>query len=248
MKTARRSHGLWSKFSPFPKILTPANDVLFRDLRPFVAEERNLILDQLRQRTRLWHQRVESRLDLTRPDLTLDRYQQWLWRFFTFYRPLENQIFDEHRDWAKQLGLTGREKCAWLIADLMSLGAAQSDIDRARDCLMVPAVQSPAQLLGCLYVMEGSTLGGQFICRHVSSNLGLTPSRGLAFFNSYGSEVGEKWAAFRKTLVAASSPQDDETMMQAALRTFATLDGWFAEPDWMIPVRETSTILAPSPV
>ncbi len=55
--------------------------------------------------------------------------------------------------------------------------------------------------LGCLYVLEGATLGGQVISRHLAK-LGIGPENGGRFFNGYGARTGEMWKSFQTSATA----------------------------------------------
>ena len=46
----------------------------------------------------------------------------------------------------------------------------------------LPDLQGVQEALGCLYVVEGSTLGGQVIARHLRQTLGVDPRCGGSFF------------------------------------------------------------------
>lgn len=59
-----------------------------------------------------------------------------------------------------------------------------------------------AAALGALYVLEGASLGGRVIARHVADALALTPDTGLAFFCGYGDATGEMWRRFGAALEA----------------------------------------------
>jgi heme oxygenase len=75
--------------------------------------------------------------------------------------------------------------------------------------------------------MEGSTLGGQIIARHVAAHLGLRPDHGLAFFSSYGEAVGARWKETREALVCfAEETAAEDAMVEAARRTFTALAAW----------------------
>ena len=50
----------------------------------------------------------------------------------------------------------------------------------------IPTPNSDSLAFGCLYVMEGATLGGQVIGRHVRQTLGVTPETGGRFHAAYG--------------------------------------------------------------
>jgi heme oxygenase len=86
--------------------------------------------------------------------------------------------------------------------------------------------------LGRLYVLEGSTLGGTFIDRHLASLPQLSGVR-IRAFSPYGSETGAMWAAFRRVVrerVAAGG--DADAMIGSARETFRALAAWCH------PVRE----------
>ncbi|HWI55760.1 MAG TPA: biliverdin-producing heme oxygenase, partial [Bacillota bacterium] len=95
-------------------------------------------------------------------------------------------------------------------------------------CRALPPVTQCAEALGTLYVIEGATLGGQFIARHLAARFGLTPANGAAFFHSYGLQVGPRWQQFRAFLVSASAELEQEraTIIASAQRTFQALDDW----------------------
>ena len=96
-------------------------------------------------------------------------------------------------------------------------------------CSTLPRVATFADALGCLYVLEGSTLGGQFIRREVAARLGLTPDRGCAFFAGYGERTGAMWKAFGAAVTAHADarPEDRDVIVAAAVETFTRLDEWF---------------------
>lgn len=78
----------------------------------------------------------------------------------------------------------------WLLADLQALGRAPWQPGRR---LQLPPIDSSAQLVGLLYTLEGSGLGGQHICQHLRQT-GLTlPMR---FFDGFGVLAAQRWADF----------------------------------------------------
>jgi heme oxygenase len=111
--------------------------------------------------------------------------------------------------------------------DLVALGATGT----APTYEGVPELGSLAAGFGCLYVLEGSTLGGQVILRHVGSSLGLDASRGASFFASYGRRVGSMWRAFGEAASAhcATEAHCDEALA-AATHTFEAFHHWIKPP------------------
>jgi heme oxygenase len=78
-------------------------------------------------------------------------------------------------------------------------------------------------------VLEGATLGGQLIARHVIPLLGLAPDAGAAFFTSYGAEVGARWRSLGEFLRRQLGREADvQRAAGAACDTFGKLDCWLA--------------------
>jgi heme oxygenase len=80
-----------------------------------------------------------------------------------------------------------------------------------------------------MYVLEGSTLGGQYMRKRVYESFGLTPESGCAYFASYGERVGPMWKAFAAAVDAyATSEELRSTIERSAVATFESVDAWFA--------------------
>ena len=122
----------------------------------------------------------------------------------------------------------GREKSGWLAADLEHFGYSETDRDNLPRCPGLPATPSRDHVLGACYVLEGATLGGQFIARHLEVTLGLSGGDGYRFFRSYGGEVGARWSEFRGELLRHSSPEADARIIAGAKDAFDKLAAWFA--------------------
>ncbi len=93
----------------------------------------------------------------------------------------------------------------------------------------LPSISSRPEILGAAYVLEGSTLGGQIIARHLEETLGLRDGCGYRYFRSYGPDVGAQWKAFRAELLRASSATNDPVIVRAARETFEILHRWFCQ-------------------
>lgn len=192
---------------------------------PGVASlDRVSLRDRLRHETRAAHEQLERDLDLLSPGLTQERYRHLIERFYGFYAPWE-----QHVEGVMERALPGffapRRKVPLLLADLRALG---SDAATLPLCRTMPPAGTLAQVLGGLYVIEGSTLGGQILSRHLSLMLGPAPA---SFFRSYGESVGPMWRSFLATLAAHASPDTDNLVIEAASETFATLHDWLLKAE-----------------
>jgi heme oxygenase (biliverdin-IX-beta and delta-forming) len=196
----------------------------------------SLILSRLRIETRGEHEAVEQVLDLMSASLTHDGYRQRLEQFYGFYAPLEKALKDsiahQHHTSGEPNILRGTRsalsfrlnKTALLQHDLHHLGVVTQNIPLCRE---LPPLEAQAEVLGCIYVMEGATLGGQMITRHVLATLGITPETGGRFFHGYGDDTGKMWQGMRQLLVSGASDTRTENIIVAtAITSFACLRRW----------------------
>ena len=194
-----------------PRASGRAGDVL-RDLRPATAVE---------------HEQVETTLGLMDPHLDRDRLVDVLGLLHAFWRTAEAGLdawAAAHPADAAALDWDRRRRTGLYAADLAALGAAPGDGDAGPD---LPGVPDTDAALGRLYVMEGSTLGGTFIDRHLASLPGLAGGPRLRAFSPYGADTGAMWAAFRRvTRAHVDGPGDAGRVVAAARGTFAVLAGW----------------------
>ena len=187
-----------------------------------------MILQRLKDETRSAHQATEQQLDLLNRMLTKDEYSRLLGRFWGFYTPIETKISQVVGMDELPLNLSARQKKPFLWLDLTSLDWSESTIQALPLCTDLPALDSIPQALGCLYVLEGATLGGQMISRHLNERIGISPSQGGRFFASYGPNVGAMWKMFGETVTAFSnSPEIEDTIVRSAIETFAAFGRWF---------------------
>jgi heme oxygenase len=191
------------------------------------ADSRITVRQQLRSATHAAHVRLNHHpmlAGLTRPGFCLDVYQQILAAYYPFYAAVEPAILAVLSQ-TNDLGFSyiERRKLPWLIEDLLALGYETENIQCKRT-FAIPA--DAAEVIGTLYAIEGSTLGGQVISRHLAANLGLTAEQGARFFSGYGANTESHWAAFcayAETLV--DDPRQRERASVAALQVFNALEG-----------------------
>ncbi len=183
------------------------------------------ILAVLRERTRAEHQAIELTLGLMGETLSGQRYRRTLERFYGFWRPLEARLREIPGLDALGLDLAERAKTPLLAEDLVALGVAVPT--GARLCGDLPPIGGAAAALGCLYVIEGASLGGQVISKHLRSRLDITSETGGRFFHGYGERTGAMWRAFGASVSAlAVTAEAQAEMVDAAIATFRLLRLW----------------------
>ena len=192
-------------------------------------------LRRLREETRPEHEATEAQMPLTAPGLTLDTYRQVLRLLLPVLQGWESWAARSAPVHLRPL-LAARRRSHWIEQDLLTLGVPSAGRGRAEPepiswatviggaaaTAKVPENSegaSEAAFLGAFYVMEGSTLGGRFIARHVETALGLLPGQGDAYFRGHEEETGAMW---RETTaaIAAVPESESEIVIEAARRTF----------------------------
>ncbi len=185
-----------------------------------------MLLDKIKQQTAQNHAAMENSI-LMKPiinrELSLDSYKKILTKFYGFFQPLENSI-NRFSDIPNYLpDLETRRKSLAIKEDLHRLGY-KNEIDICTD---LPEITTLSQALGCLYVMEGSTLGGRMISKIIKESLLLDKDSGVSFFSGYGEETGKKWKLFCQALtVFSTAAKDDNTIINAANETFIKIKNW----------------------
>jgi len=183
------------------------------------------LLTRLRDRTHPYHEAVEREFGLFDRPWSTDRYRALLRRFLGYYDPLERQI-EKAANWSA-LGFDWprRRKALLLERDLWSSGDSPEVVAGLPRCHDLPGVGGLPQALGCLYVLEGATLGGQVVMRYLTGVPHLKEVTWFSFFSSYGAEVGPMWREFGE-LLTIQARGDGEAIVQAACETFTTLAHW----------------------
>jgi len=188
----------------------------------------NSALVALKAATQHEHDALDAALDLMNPELEAAAYRRHIESFFGFYAPFESELAP--LNWAEHgIDLHARCKAASLRADLISLGADDPDI--LPRCHTLPLLPGITTAFGSLYVLEGASLGGQIISRHVEKRFGYTASHGASFFNGYGARTGEMWMTFRRAVDACGTEAEPrEEMIAGALATFVAFREWCTRP------------------
>jgi heme oxygenase len=182
------------------------------------------VLQLLRSGTATEHEGLERTLDLMDPDLQRRRLVGVLERLHGFWAAAEAGL-DE---WADQLPADAAA-ADWPRRRRAALLAA---VQRARDAAGTadppprPSLRGTDAALGRMYVLEGSTLGGTFIDRHLAGLPQLADVR-LRAFSPYGTDTGAMWHAFRRvTRERVDDGGDAAAVVASARETFAVLADW----------------------
>ncbi|TWH71970.1 heme oxygenase [Modestobacter roseus] len=184
------------------------------------------VLRRLRTETATEHRAVEDALDLLDPELTRARLVTALTRMHGFWCAAEAGLdawaAAEPAD-ATRVGWSRRRRSHLFAADLAELDAPATPVDQPH----LPPVAGTDTALGRLYVLEGSSLGGVFIDRHLATLPHVAAPGALRAFSPYGAETGAMWHAFRSaTRERVAGGGDAERVVASARETFGALAVW----------------------
>jgi heme oxygenase len=192
--------------------------------------EKPRILTELKNQTRPQHDSVEGNpfgKAMMSGTMSREQYKEFLQKFYGFHLVLEQAM--SGFDWSS-LGIDfdERRKISLLEQDLRVLGMTGGDIALLPKVEELPPMNTLEEAVGVMYVMEGSTLGGQIQARQVQKMFGFTAEEGAAYFSSYGANVGAMWKMCCEAIVrAANDDAAKEAMIIASAKaTFAALERW----------------------
>lgn len=188
--------------------------------------------NRLRQETRDHHNHIEGAHLLKAiidGDISRSDYQLLIEKFYGYIRPCEQQI--QHQPWHALL--TGREKSPLLAADLLALGHQQTTLSHIHACQCLPALTEREHALGYLYVIEGSTLGGQIISKRLHETLQLKPETGSRYFTGYGKATKARWDDYCDLLNQVTDREQQNKIINAVNLTYTTLYDWMVDVSYM---------------
>ncbi|GAA4048264.1 biliverdin-producing heme oxygenase [Hymenobacter glaciei] len=182
------------------------------------------ILPRLRLETRPFHDGVESNAfnqALTNGTVTAAQTAHFLARMYGFVQPYEAALHRHAAALGPEWQLEQRYRAPLILEDLARLGyPGQPPL-----CPTLPPLDTRAQLLGAMYVLEGSSLGGQVIARHLAA----AGIEGRSFFAGRAERTGPLWKQFGQLLEAAAAAEDADAVVASAILTFQTLAAWLIQ-------------------
>ena len=189
------------------------------------VSETPAILLRLRAETHPYHEAVEQNAfnqALAAGSVTATHTAWFLAKLYGFVQPIEAVLRAHAAEFEPAWQLNERYRAAWLLEDLARLSYAGTP----PPCPALPPLHSWPQRLGALYVLEGSTLGGQIIARQLTK-AGLEAG---AYFTGRAERTGPLWKSFCQQLGAAGTIANQSAIAGSAIHTFQTLSAWFNQP------------------
>ncbi|HTV24252.1 MAG TPA: biliverdin-producing heme oxygenase [Polyangiaceae bacterium] len=196
------------------------------------------LLVRLREETSREHAALEASVPLLSETVSRADYVRFLTLIGAFHATVEQRVTLVDGLASVVADLPERRKAALIARDLAALGvdaaafsAGPASLGRCphepESRAVVPSIASIDRALGILYVLEGSTLGGQHLHRHLSVSLPEVTASASHFLTCYGPKTGQMWRTFRQHVERAAPELDAEVVIDAAREAFAVLLDWF---------------------
>jgi heme oxygenase len=176
------------------------------------------LFERLKTETRVKHDDLENSLDFMREDMTLEDYLEMLQRFYGYYFVFEGTLK------TLDLPFPYHEKVPALVDDMNALGMTDEEIRSLPLFTNQPSLETTNRILGSIYVIEGSTLGGMVLQKHFAKKFGLEAGAGLSFFSGYGAQTMPHWMEFKKKVLEHYDESNADEVLDNAKKTFEALN------------------------
>lgn len=175
------------------------------------------IVPALRAQTHDVHIRLHDHpitKDLISSTLTIDQYCWVLFSFQRFYQALCASNYPRVQEISRTL-------CTYLSDDCHAINAAPNALPHN---VAIYGSECPDHALGVLYVIHGSSLGGQLIAKNLQKTLSLDNGNGASFFNRKRAKGEPNWSEFLNILQEECISHT--ACVQGAVQTFEALEQW----------------------
>ncbi len=189
------------------------------------------IMARLRAETRPQHEATEAipfSAAIVAGSLPLASYAAQLAAYVPVHEALERALARGGHPAVPRVWDPSMRRVDLLHADLLALGfseASMPESTRAASHAFATWIErvartAPVALLGVLYVLEGSTLGGALLRKHLAATFSLTDA-GLRYYSPYGNHPKPHWVAFSTRVNELDLTESEaDAIVEAARETF----------------------------
>ncbi len=161
--------------------------------------------------------------------LDRSRFVKLLRAYYGLYRTLDPALEETTERFLRDYAY--RPRSERLKQDLQTLGLKQEDLDELPTLAStkLPDLDDRSELLGALYVVEGSELGGSIIRRDLEQKLDEETLKADAYVRDRPDETRANWNEFREVF---NQRIDSEDALERAVRTanqiFQVYEDWLS--------------------
>jgi heme oxygenase len=175
-----------------------------------------MISEILKNQTKELHDRVEQKFNSAKifeENYTPDDYSKLLTYNYLFLRSCEEPVFESlSENFGELLALDKRRKIHLFDLEKEHLNTEKHSAGEI-------CVNSEAEALGIMYVMEGSTLGGNMIAKKLEASDSFMGSK-FPYFRCYGDRTGSMWKNFKSVLDEVISEDDHGDVLKGAEKAY----------------------------
>lgn len=183
-----------------------------------------MLSEYLKASSKKDHDSIESKVDLIKLVASREHFIKLLQGMYGYYYNIELALHQFENEFQRLgINLNQRLKCNLLIEDLKHFNLNDQEIS---SILLCDKIQ---EAMGVLYVLEGSTMGGQIIYKKLlQENVISANSTGANFFRPYGQDTMPMWMEFKKSLNHLSDHNEDAILVKVR-ETFNTMEDWLVK-------------------
>lgn len=179
-----------------------------------------MVTEYLKQNTADYHDAAEKLFNsekIFNKTFTLEDYKKIIHTNYLMLLHSEDKIFSSLSDkYAEKLQLDSRKKLFLIEKDLKSLSL---DNQKASYHL---EFDNEHEALGAMYVIEGSTLGGNVIAKQLSKTEGFDEIT-FNFFGCYHENTGPMWKNFKEVLDTEVPEENYREVLSGAKKLYTFL-------------------------
>ena len=181
-----------------------------------------MLSEKLKEFTQHNHQLLEKKLVMKIKLVNnVQDYARLLQLFYGFFGGLELAI-DSKINPLFLPDYATRRKSAALAIDLVKM---QTTLPVRATSIALPNINNHFDAMGALYVVEGSTLGGNFIAQMLTKQ---APAlKEFSFFIGYGNKTQHMWQLFKQSLDEPLEYAQAQMVIEGANDTFLHFSNWF---------------------
>lgn len=179
-----------------------------------------MVSEYLKQNTAEYHDAAEKLFNsekIFNKTFTLDDYKKIIHTNYLMLLHSEDKIFSRlSGKYSEKLQLNERKKLSLIEKDVESLSLEYKEVSDK------PDFTNEHEALGAMYVIEGSTLGGNVIARQLSKTGGFDTVN-FNFFGCYQENTGPMWKNFKEVLDAEVAEENYPEVLSGARKLYSFL-------------------------
>jgi heme oxygenase len=179
-----------------------------------------MVSEYLKQNTAEYHDAAEKLFNsekIFNKTFTLEDYKKIIGTNYLMLLHSEDKIFNNLSDkFSEKLQLSDRKKLPLIEKDLESLALQNRTASHELE------FSNENEALGAMYVIEGSTLGGNVIAKQLSKTEGFDDVT-FNFFGCYKENTGPMWKNFKEVLDTEVTEEKYDEVLSGAKKLYSFL-------------------------